>query len=58
LFAPFYRSPRTATQASGAGIGLTVCKRLVVAQGVRLWARPRRNGGSEFGFALPAYEAD
>jgi two-component system, OmpR family, sensor histidine kinase KdpD len=53
IFRAFFRSPRTAGQASGAGIGLAVCKRLVEAQGGRVWARPRNHGGAEIGFALP-----
>lgn len=53
LFELFYRSARTATTASGAGIGLFVCARLVSAMGGRIWAQPRDDGGAEFGFALP-----
>jgi PAS domain S-box-containing protein len=53
IFAPFYRSRRTSDEASGTGIGLAVCKRLVDAQGGRIWARRREHGGSEFGFSLP-----
>jgi two-component system sensor kinase FixL len=34
------------------GIGLTVCRRLVEAQGGRIWAARRPSGGSEFGFSL------
>jgi signal transduction histidine kinase len=30
-----------------------VCKRLVEAQGGRIWATNRLEGGAEFGFALP-----
>jgi K+-sensing histidine kinase KdpD len=56
LFDPFYRSPATAAMASGAGIGLYVCRRLVVAMSGRIWGRPRDGGGSEFGLTLPAYE--
>jgi signal transduction histidine kinase len=56
LFDPFYRSPATAAMAGGAGIGLYVCRRLVVAMRGRIWGRPRDDGGSEFGIALPAYE--
>jgi signal transduction histidine kinase len=55
LFDPFYRSPTTAKLASGAGIGLYVCRRLIDAMGGRIWARPRPGGGSEFGFWLPRY---
>jgi two-component system sensor histidine kinase ChiS len=52
LFELFYRSPSTAARASGAGIGLFVCARLVQAMGGHIWARPRPAGGAEFGFAL------
>ncbi len=55
LFALFYRAPGTASQASGAGIGLFVCDQLVRAMGGSLWARPRAGGGSEFGFSLARY---
>jgi signal transduction histidine kinase len=56
LFELFYRSPATAAQASGAGIGLYVCRRLITAMGGRIWARPRPGGGAEFGFALRRYD--
>jgi PAS domain S-box-containing protein len=52
LFELFYRSPATAGSASGAGIGLFVCARLVRAMGGRIWGLPRPAGGAEFGFAL------
>ena len=56
IFHPFYRSRSSATRAEGFGIGLTVCRRLVEAQGGRIWAAPRNGGGSEFGFTLPVTE--
>jgi two-component system sensor histidine kinase KdpD len=52
VFDLFYRSPTTARDTAGAGIGLFVCARLVQAMGGRIWARPRATGGAEFGFAL------
>ena len=52
LFELFYRSPGTAGSATGAGIGLFVCARLIAAMGGRIWAAPRDGGGAEFGFAL------
>ena len=56
LFELFYRSPGTAGAASGAGIGLIVCARLISAMGGRIWAAPRGDGGAEFGFALNELE--
>ncbi|MCK9518696.1 MAG: PAS domain S-box protein [Dehalococcoidia bacterium] len=56
IFRPFFRSARTAATAAGAGLGLAVCKRLLDAQGGRIWAAKREGGGTEFGFALPTDE--
>jgi len=58
LFELFYRGATTAATASGAGIGLFVCRALVTAMGGRMWAAPRDGGGSEFGFSLPILEID
>ena len=56
IFEPFFRSERTADTASGIGLGLSVCKRLIEAQGGHMWAKPRDGGGTEIGFSLPVYE--
>jgi GAF domain-containing protein len=58
LFELFYRSPTTAEKASGAGIGLFVCRQLIEAMGGRVWAAPRAEGGAEFGFSLPRLPED
>jgi signal transduction histidine kinase len=58
LFELYFRSPRTATRVSGAGIGLFVCARLIRAMGGRIWARTPEKGGAEFGFALLPMEDD
>ncbi len=58
LFDLFYRGESTARTASGAGIGLFVCRALVVAMGGRMWAAPREGGGAEFGFCLPVFGSD
>ena len=58
LFELFYRSEEARTSAAGAGIGLFVCRALVQAMGGRVWAQPRPEGGSEFGFLLPPYVED
>jgi two-component system, OmpR family, sensor histidine kinase KdpD len=56
LFELYYRAPETAAKVSGAGIGLYVCRVLVESMGGRIWAVPRPEGGSEFGFVLERYE--
>ncbi|HEU0237596.1 MAG TPA: ATP-binding protein [Candidatus Limnocylindrales bacterium] len=58
LFDLFYRAPAATRLASGAGIGLFVCRELVAAMGGRIWAMGRPTGGAEFGFSLPAAESD
>jgi PAS domain S-box-containing protein len=58
LFEPFYRSPATRGSVPGAGLGLTVSRRIVEGMGGRAWARPRSSGGAEFGFALPIARED
>jgi len=53
LFQPYFRASATATHAAGLGLGLSVCKTLIEAQGGKIWAR-RLEPGMEFGFGLPA----
>jgi two-component system, OmpR family, sensor histidine kinase KdpD len=53
VFEPFYRSKRTSEGTAGAGVGLAVCRRLIEAQGGRIWTEPREGGGTVFSIALP-----
>jgi signal transduction histidine kinase len=52
IFEPFFRSEQARTMP-GAGVGLTVCRRLTEAQGGSISASAREGGGSEFTFRLP-----
>lgn len=56
IFERFYRSPATATAVAGMGLGLTVCKRLVEAQGGEISAHARAGGGSTMKVVLPLYQ--
>jgi PAS domain S-box-containing protein len=56
LFTAFYRTPAARRMAGGLGIGLSASKHVVAILGGRIWANPREDGGSEFGFALPLSE--
>jgi signal transduction histidine kinase len=59
VFAPFYRTEIARREAlSGAGLGLTICRRLVEAMGGRIWAEPRPQGGASFHFTLHCAEPD
>ncbi len=37
----------------GVGLGLAICRGIVVAHGGRIWAEARTGGGAEFRFTLP-----
>jgi two-component system sensor histidine kinase KdpD len=52
VFDKFYRVPATAT-TSGVGLGLTICRGIVLAHGGRIWAENRPGGGAVFFFTLP-----
>jgi signal transduction histidine kinase len=57
LFEPFYRAPNARDGGTpGLGIGLTLCKRLLEAQGGTLGASRREGGGSVFWFRLAQRE--
>jgi len=58
IFERFFRSPQSASVASGKGLGLTVCKRLVEAMNGRIWAQNAPEGGLEVTFALEAVIED
>ena len=52
LFQPFERLEST-SGIVGVGLGLNVCRRLVEAQGGRIWVESDRGKGAAFYFTLP-----
>jgi two-component system, OmpR family, sensor histidine kinase KdpD len=54
VFEPFYRPAGQASDVSGAGLGLSISRRLAAEQGGELWHEPRAGGGSVFVFTLPS----
>lgn len=57
IFEPFYRVPGATPDVRGAGLGLSIARRLAEAQGGALSIHQRPGGGSTFVLALPAAEA-
>ena len=58
IFEAFYRAAHAVKESGGLGLGLAVCKRLIDLQGGEVWADARDEGGAEFGFSLPALDAE
>jgi two-component system, OmpR family, sensor histidine kinase SaeS len=52
MFERFWRGDAARTEA-GAGLGLTIARGLVRAQGGEIWAEPRQAGGTRVAFTLP-----
>lgn len=46
------------TKADGMGLGLSICRTIVEANGGRIWAEPRPGGGTVFHFTLIRPEAE
>jgi len=53
VFDAHFRSRTARAQADGLGLGLSVCRRLVEAQGGTILARPTPGGGTTVSFTLP-----
>ncbi len=51
IFEKFYRSP--GAPGGGVGLGLAICRGIVMAHGGQLFADNRQGGGAEFRFQLP-----
>jgi two-component system sensor histidine kinase KdpD len=58
IFEKFYRGGVPPDQASGAGLGLAICKGIVEAHGGRIWATNCPDGGAVFTFTLPVSVAE
>ena len=57
IFEPFYRPSGPAADVGGAGLGLSIARRMAEAQGGTVGYEPRDGGGSMFTLRLPAVDA-
>lgn len=59
IFERYYRAETTESrQVKGHGLGLYLCKKLVEAQGGRIWLESEQGVGSRFSFSLPSFRAE
>ena len=54
LFEPFYRGERARQAVSGTGMGLSITRGLLAAEGGRVWGDNVATGGACFSIAVPA----
>jgi two-component system, OmpR family, sensor histidine kinase KdpD len=54
IFEPFYRPAGSSPDVGGAGLGLSIARRLAEAQGGTLRYEAREGGGSRFVLRVPA----
>jgi signal transduction histidine kinase len=59
IFERLYQvSDRNDASRKGLGLGLYICKELVMRQGGRIWAKRRPRTGSVFSFTVPVFTLD
>ena len=51
VFHKFYRAQER--EGGGVGLGLTICRGILLAHGGRIWVDQRQGGGASFRFTLP-----
>jgi K+-sensing histidine kinase KdpD len=54
LFERFYRGSSAKVHPSGTGMGLSIARGFLAAEGGRVWAENCRDGGAQFTIAVPA----
>ena len=57
VFLKYYREPGMRDSVDGAGLGLAISKRIILAHQGRIWVESEPGKGSRFCFSLPAKQA-
>ncbi len=56
VFDKFYRAHQSKNSIGGTGLGLYLCRAIIVAHGGNIWVQSKEDQGSTFGFSVPIYE--
>jgi len=54
LFERFYRGAESKRRVAGTGMGLSIARGMLAAEGGRIWAENCRDGGTQFTIVVPA----
>jgi len=55
IFSKFYQCEHTRQNSGGTGIGLSICKHIILKHGGKIWAKSNTEKGASFYFTLPVY---
>ncbi len=55
IFEKFYRGREARERIPGTGMGLTIARDIIQAQGGRIWVESESSKGVSFSFTLPIY---
>ena len=55
IFSKFYQCEHTRQNSGGTGIGLSICKHIVIKHGGKIWAKNNAEKGSSIYFTLPVH---
>lgn len=58
IFTPYYRAPEVRARVPGTGMGLSISREIVEAQGGRIWVTSEVESGTHFIFTLPIAETE
>ena len=53
IFQRFYRVPETRMSARGSGLGLYICRQIILAHNGKIFAKSNEGNGTAFRFTLP-----
>jgi PAS domain S-box-containing protein len=58
IFSKFYQCEQTRQHDGGTGIGLTICKHIVLEHGGKIWAKNNADKGACIYFSVPVFEEE